>query len=62
VKAIRRLPLRSIPVTTLSLPSIVGHNGVFAVLRPDLSPDDDEGLQIRADSLKTALQGSLIKE
>jgi L-lactate dehydrogenase len=47
---------------TLSLPSIVGRNGVCAVLRPDLSPEEHEGLQKSADSLKTALEGLLIKK
>lgn len=42
---------------TLSLPSIVGRNGVSAVLRPDLSEEELDGLQKSADSLKAALAG-----
>ncbi|HZF28027.1 MAG TPA: NAD(P)-binding domain-containing protein [Gammaproteobacteria bacterium] len=44
---------------TLSLPSIVGRNGVCAVLRPDLSPEEHDGLQKSADSLKKALEGAI---
>jgi len=42
---------------TLSLPSIVGRNGVCAVLDPDLSQEEREGLQKSADGLKVALAG-----
>jgi L-lactate dehydrogenase len=40
---------------TLSLPSIVGRNGVEAVLSPELSDDERERLQKSADTLKEAL-------
>lgn len=42
---------------TLSLPSVVGRNGVSAVLRPDLSREEHESLQKSADSLRAALEG-----
>lgn len=41
---------------TLSLPSIVGRNGVAAVLSPELSDEELEGLEKSADSLKKALK------
>jgi L-lactate dehydrogenase len=41
---------------TLSLPSIVGRDGVVAVLQPELSPEEQNGLQRSAQSLKSALQ------
>src|SRR4051812_14635552 len=41
---------------TLSLPSIVGRNGVEAVLAPELSDEEREGLRKSADTLKQALQ------
>jgi L-lactate dehydrogenase len=44
---------------TLSLPSIVGRNGVEAVLAPELSDEEREGLQKSADTLKDALGGVL---
>jgi L-lactate dehydrogenase len=40
---------------TLSLPSIVGRNGVEAVLEPNLSDEERAGLQKSADTLKQAL-------
>jgi L-lactate dehydrogenase len=40
---------------TLSLPSIVGRNGVEAVLEPKLSDEERAGLQKCADTLKQAL-------
>jgi L-lactate dehydrogenase len=40
---------------TLSLPSIVGRNGVEAVLEPKLSDEERAGLQKSADTLKQAL-------
>ena len=46
---------------TLSLPSIVGRNGICAVLDPDLSPEEREALRKSADSLKAALE-ELTKE
>jgi L-lactate dehydrogenase len=45
---------------TLSLPSIVGRNGVEAVLSPELSDDERERLQKSADTLKEAL-GEVLK-
>jgi L-lactate dehydrogenase len=44
---------------TLSLPSIVGRNGVEAVLSPELSDDERERLQKSAETLKEALSGVL---
>jgi L-lactate dehydrogenase len=41
---------------TLSLPSIVGRHGVCAVLRPDLSRAEQEGLQKSAETLRAALE------
>lgn len=42
---------------TLSLPSVVRARGVDAVLFPNMSDEEREGLQRSADALKTALQG-----
>jgi L-lactate dehydrogenase len=41
---------------TLSLPSIVGRNGVIAILPPDLSSDERAGLQKSAENLRKALE------
>jgi L-lactate dehydrogenase len=41
---------------TLSLPSVVGRGGVVAVLQPELTPEERNGLQRSAQSLKSALQ------
>ena len=41
---------------TLSLPSIVGRDGVVAVLQPDLSPEEQSRLEKSTESLKSALQ------
>jgi L-lactate dehydrogenase len=41
---------------TLSLPSIVGRHGVTAILQPDLSAEERDGLQKSADHLRTALE------
>jgi L-lactate dehydrogenase len=41
---------------TLSLPSIVGRNGVEAVLEPELSDGERAGLQKSAETLKAALK------
>lgn len=46
---------------TLSLPSIVGRNGVCAVLKPDLSDEEHAALQKSADNLKMALDGLTTK-
>ena len=40
---------------TLSLPSIVGRDGVVAVLQPDMAPEERSRLQRSAQSLKSAL-------
>jgi L-lactate dehydrogenase len=40
---------------TLSLPSVVGSTGVIATLSPDLSPDEQAGLQKSADNLRQTL-------
>jgi L-lactate dehydrogenase len=40
---------------TLSLPSVVGRVGVVAVLQPDLTPEEQSGLQQSAQNLKNAL-------
>jgi L-lactate dehydrogenase len=40
---------------TLSLPSVVGAEGVREVLQPELSPEEQEGLEKSADSLRKAL-------
>jgi len=41
---------------TLSLPSIVGRDGVVAALQPDLSPDEQSRLENSAESLRNALR------
>ena len=41
---------------TLSLPSIVGRDGVAEVLSPDLSDEERSGLEKSADNLRKALQ------
>jgi L-lactate dehydrogenase len=41
---------------TLSLPSVVGRAGVRAVLPPDLSADERDGLRKSAENLCTALE------
>src|SRR5271165_4860965 len=40
---------------TLSLPSVVGRDGVIAILPPDLSPDERSALEKSAEGLKNAL-------
>jgi L-lactate dehydrogenase len=40
---------------TLSLPSVVGRNGVVAVLQPDLTPEEQSALQKSVQNLKNAL-------
>ena len=40
---------------TLSLPSVVGRDGVVAVLQPDLTPEEQSGLQKSVQNLKNAL-------
>jgi len=41
---------------TLSLPSIVGRQGVIKIFEPELSADERDGLQRSADTLKAALK------
>ena len=41
---------------TLSLPTVVGRNGVVAVLQADLVPDEHSRLQKSAETLRAALQ------
>jgi len=41
---------------TLSLPSIVGRTGVISALPPELSPEEQSGLQKSADNLRKALE------
>lgn len=40
---------------TLSLPSVVGSDGIVAVLQPDLTPEERSGLQRSTQNLKDAL-------
>jgi L-lactate dehydrogenase len=40
---------------TLSLPSVVGREGVIEVLEPDMSDEERDGLQKSAELLKAAL-------
>ena len=42
---------------TLSLPSIVGRDGVLAVLEPELSDAEQKALRKSAETLKSALEG-----
>ncbi len=42
---------------TLSLPSIIGSRGVVSVLPPELSAEEEKGLQQSAENLRNALQG-----
>jgi L-lactate dehydrogenase len=42
---------------TLSLPSVVGRDGVMQVLEPELSDEERAGLRKSAENLKTALEG-----
>ena len=41
---------------TLSLPSIVGRVGVIAVLQPELSAEERQGLEKSAETLRNALK------
>jgi len=41
---------------TLSLPSVVGRGGVTAILPPELSAEEQEGLRKSAENLRTALE------
>ncbi len=42
--------------TTLSLPSVVGRQGVIEVLWPEMSADELEGLERSAETLKNAVR------
>jgi L-lactate dehydrogenase len=41
---------------TLSLPSVVGRDGVVSVLQPDLSADEERALHKSAEALRRALE------
>ncbi|HEX8807738.1 MAG TPA: hypothetical protein VF760_01950 [Xanthobacteraceae bacterium] len=41
---------------TLSLPSVVGRDGVTAIFPPELSAEGQEGLRKSAENLRTALE------
>jgi L-lactate dehydrogenase len=41
---------------TLSLPSVVGRNGIIEVLEPELSAEEKDGLEKSAESLRKALE------
>jgi L-lactate dehydrogenase len=41
---------------TLSLPSVVGRSGVTAILPPELSAEERDGLRKSAENLRTALE------
>jgi L-lactate dehydrogenase len=47
---------------TLSLPSVVGREGVRRVLEPEMSPAEQQGLQRSADAIKAALSRLTLKE
>jgi L-lactate dehydrogenase len=47
---------------TLSLPSIVGREGVRRVLEPEMSAAEQQGLQRSADAIKAALSRLSLKE
>jgi L-lactate dehydrogenase len=42
---------------TLSLPSVVGREGVVRILKPDLSEEERQALQRSAGTLKLAVAG-----
>jgi L-lactate dehydrogenase len=47
---------------TLSLPSVVGREGVRRVLEPEMSAGEQQGLQRSADAIKAALSRLSLKE
>ena len=47
---------------TLSLPSVVGREGVQRVLEPEMSAAEQQGLQRSAEAIKAALSRLTIKE
>jgi L-lactate dehydrogenase len=47
---------------TLSLPSVIGRNGVRRVLEPEMSAAEQQGLQRSADAIKAALSRLSLRE
>lgn len=47
---------------TLSLPSVVGREGVRRVLEPEMSAAEQQGLHRSADAIKAALSRPSLKE
>jgi L-lactate dehydrogenase len=47
---------------TLSLPSVIGREGVRRVLEPEMSAEEQQGLQRSADAIKAALSRLSLKE
>lgn len=47
---------------TLSLPSVVGRDGVHRILAPEMSDFERKGLQQSADAIRTALSGLNLRE
>jgi L-lactate dehydrogenase len=47
---------------TMSLPSVVGREGVHRVIEPEMSAEEQQGLQRSADAIKTALSRLSLKE
>jgi L-lactate dehydrogenase len=47
---------------TLSLPSVIGREGVHRVLEPEMSDAEQQGLQRSAEAIKAALSRLSLKE
>ena len=47
---------------TMSLPSVIGREGVHRVIEPEMSAAEQQGLQRSADAIKTALSRLSLKE
>jgi L-lactate dehydrogenase len=47
---------------TMSLPSVIGREGVHRVIEPEMSAEEQQGLQRSAEAIKTALSGLDLKE
>ena len=47
---------------TMSLPSVIGREGVHRVIEPEMSAEEQQGLQRSADAIKTALSRLSLKE
>jgi L-lactate dehydrogenase len=47
---------------TLSLPSVIGREGVHRVLEPEMSDGEQQALQTSADAIKAALSRLSLKE